>query len=106
MERPRMSATDQVLARMVGEIEDRQQFIDSLVQAANDDKADLSPEKLELVERAKNRIGELNVQMKPLEEARRISSESTERIAQLARFMSKEGDKPTEMEYRSAGAYI
>jgi HK97 family phage major capsid protein len=101
-----MSATDQILARMMGEIEDRQQFIDSLVQAANDEKKDLSPDKLELIERAKTRINEVNEQMKPLEEARRISGDSSERIAQLAKFMSKEGDKPTTMEYRSAGAYV
>jgi HK97 family phage major capsid protein len=101
-----MSATDNLLASMVGEIEDRQQFIDSLVQAAKDEQQDLSPDKLELITRATTRIGELNERMKPLEEARRISGESAERIAQLARFMSKEGEKPTEMKYRTAGEYV
>jgi HK97 family phage major capsid protein len=101
-----MSATDQILAKMIGEIEDRQQFIDGLVQAANDEKKDLSPDKLELIERAGSRINELNERMKPLEEARRISGESADRIASLAKFMSREGDKPTKMEYRSAGEYV
>jgi HK97 family phage major capsid protein len=101
-----MSATDHLLAQMVSEIEDRQQFIDSLVQASADEKKDLSPDKIELITRAKDRIGELNERMKPLEEARRISGESAERIKQLAKYMSEKRDEPQEVEYRSAGAYV
>lgn len=101
-----MSSTDHLLAQMVGEIEDRQQFIDSLVTAAKEEKADLTPDKLELIERATKRISELNERMKPLEEARRISGDSAERIAQLAKYMSQEGAQPTEVKYRSAGEYI
>ena len=63
--------TDEILAKYVSEIEDRQQFIDSLIQSSNGD--DLSDEKMELVTRAKDRINECNRQMAPLEEARRIS---------------------------------
>ena len=101
-----MSATDHMLARMVSEIEDRQSFIDGLVQAATEEKKDLSEDKLDLITRAKDRINELNERMKPLEEARRISGDSAERIAQLAKYMASEGDRPTEVEYRSAGAFV
>jgi hypothetical protein len=74
-----MGATDQMLARYVGEIEERQQFIDSVVEAAGG--KDLSDEQTELVTETRNRISRVNELMKPLEEARRISGESTERIA-------------------------
>ena len=98
-------ATDQVLARYVAEIEERQQFIDGLLESANGD--DLSDEKLELVTRAKDRIAELNKQMDPFVEARRISGDSRSKIAEIAKFMNeKEDKKPLEVEYRSAGAYM
>ena len=97
-------ATDQVLARMVGEIEERQAFIDNLVSAA--DGNDLSDEQLELVTRARTRIEDINRQMGPLEEARRISSESHERMKSLVQFMSENDQKPKDVEYRSAGEYI
>jgi HK97 family phage major capsid protein len=98
-----MGATDQMLARYVAEIEDRQQFIDSLVESSNG--GDLTDEKLELVTEARNRIKRVNDLMAPLEEARRISGDSAERIAQLAKFMQNQPAKPQEVEYRSAGQY-
>jgi HK97 family phage major capsid protein len=100
-----VSASDQMLARMVGEIEERQQLIDGIIQDASDQGKELEPDKLDLIERAKNRISELNEKMKPVEEARRISGESSERIAAIAKFLST--DKPTKVpEYRSAGEYV
>jgi hypothetical protein len=100
--------TDAMLARYVGEIEERQQFIDGMLEAAqtDDPPRDLSPQELELVTRAKDRISEVNTMMAPLEEARRISVDSSERIAALARYMQNEREAPREIEYRSAGAYV
>jgi len=98
--------TDQMLARYVGEIEERQQFIDGMVEAAQEDGRDLNEQELELVTRARDRIGECNTMMQPLEEARRIGAESSERIASIARFMQAEDSRPREVEYRSAGAYV
>jgi len=95
-----------MLARYVGEIEERQQFIDSMVEAAQDDGRDLNDQEMELVTRARDRIGTVNTLMQPLEEARRISTESNERIAGLARFLQDDDRKPREVEYRSAGAYV
>jgi HK97 family phage major capsid protein len=94
--------TDQMLSRCIAEIEERQQLIDSVIESAKGE--DLSDEQLELVTRAKDRIEVINRQMLPLEEARRISSDSSERIATIAHLMSKP-DKPREVEYRSAGEY-
>lgn len=95
--------TDQVLARMVAEIEDRQQFIDGVLESAQG--ADLDEHKLELVTRARDRIDALNKQMGPIEEARRISGESSERIARIARYMQGDKQPPAQVEYRSAGEY-
>ena len=50
------NATDQMLARYVGEIEERQQFINGLVESAAGE--DLTDEKMELVTRAKDRVAE------------------------------------------------
>src|SRR5262245_55316228 len=104
MEAP-VGATDQILARYVAEIEDRQQFIDSLVESAKG--GDLTDEKLELVTEARNRIEHVNKQMQPLEEARRISGDSAKRIQELARYMGdQETPRPSEVAYRSTGEYV
>ena len=99
-----MGATDQMLAKYVAEIEERQQFIDGVVEAANG--KDLSDEQLELVTETRNRISKVNDLMAPLEEARRISGDSSERIARIAKYMNDKPGPPKEVEYRSAGAYI
>jgi len=95
-----------MLARYVGEIEERQTFIDGLVEAAENEQRDLNEQEMELVTRARDRIEVVNRNMGPLEEARRISTESTERVAALARFMHERDDLPKMVEYRSAGAYV
>lgn len=99
-----MGATDHMLARYVSEIEERQQFIDSLVEAAGD--KDLSTEQLELVTETRNRIAHVNDLMRPLEEARKISGDSAQRIRQLAEYMRETPPTPEAVEYRSAGAWV
>ncbi len=97
--------TDQILAGYADEIQERQTFIDGLLQSAQDKGEDLDDGKLELITRARDRIAKLNDQMKPLEEARRISGDSKQRIQQLAEFVSGRERRPGKVEYRSAGAY-
>jgi len=102
-----MRATDSMLARYTAEIEERQSFLDGLVEAAETESRDLSEKEMELATRARDRIKAVNELMQPLEEARKISGDSSERIAQLAKYMNaKEGDDAKEPEYRSAGAYL
>jgi HK97 family phage major capsid protein len=101
---PVASNTDAILAKYVAEIEDRQQLIDGVLDSANGD--DLSDEKMELITRAKERMTFLNNQMAPLEEARRISAESSERIASIARYMTGKPAEQQPVEYRSAGEYL
>jgi len=99
-----MGATDQMIARYVAEIEERQQFVDGIFQAA--DGKDLTEDQLELVTDTKKRMDEVNKKIEPLVEMRRISGDSAERIAQLARYMSDKPQAPQQVEYRSAGEYI
>jgi HK97 family phage major capsid protein len=99
-----MGATDQMLARYVAEIEERQQFIDGIVESAGG--KDLNDEQLELVTETRNRISRVNDLMQPLEEARRISGDSAERIAQLAHYMQEKPPALDKVEYRSAGGYV
>src|SRR5262245_154070 len=101
-----MRTTDQMLTRYVAEIEEKQTFIDGLVESAEKDARDLTAPELELVTRARDRIGELNDQMEPLADLRRISSDSQKRLAETHRFINDKADeKPKDVEYRSAGEY-
>ena len=63
-----MSQTDQMLARYVGEIEDRQQFIDGLVEAAQNEKRDLKPEELDV--EGRTLVGDGAVRYRDVFEAR------------------------------------
>jgi HK97 family phage major capsid protein len=102
-----MRQTDQMLTRYTSEIEDRQNFIDGIVEAAEKDQRDLSEQEMELVTRARDRLQSLTAQVVPLREARRISSESANEVANLHRLMGEaQNDKPKQVEYRSAGAYV
>ena len=97
--------TDQLLATYSAELEERQAFIDGLVQSAADKAEDLDADKLEMITRAQNRMEHLNEQMKPIEESRRIIDDSRNRIEQLAHFMEGRDKRPSKVEYRSAGQY-
>ena len=99
-----MPATDQMLARLAAESEEKTKFVDGLIEAAEKDGRDLTSQELELVTRSRDRQKELTEQMEPLEETLRISNGSRERIAELSRFIGPEG-QPPEFEYRSAGQY-
>src|SRR4029077_1157083 len=104
---PAMRATDQMLTDYVSEIEEKQQLIDTLVESAQKEGRDLDPKELELAERARDRINVCNKNMIPLEESRKISIDSAERIAEIAKHMAAvDKEKPAEVEYRSAGAYV
>jgi HK97 family phage major capsid protein len=100
-----MGATDAILKRHATEIEERQAFLDSLVEAAEKDGRDLSAQEMELATRTRDRLAELDAQVTPLKEARKLSSESTARLAEIAE-LTKTTPPPSALEYRSAGEYI
>src|ERR1700748_2646058 len=93
-----------MLATYVAEIEERRSFIDGIVQAAQEKGDDLDENQNEMITRASARINQLNEQMKPLEESRRIGEASAERIAQISKYLQTDA-RPRQVEYRSAGEY-
>ena len=100
-----MRPTDQLLTRYASEIEEKQNFVDGVVEDAEKNQRDLTAQELELITRSRERIGSLTDQMKPLEEARRIGDDSHNRIAELAKTMQST-PAANDMEYRSAGHYL
>jgi hypothetical protein len=101
-----MRATDQMLARLSGEIAEKQNFIDGVVEAAENEGRDLTSQEMELVTRARTRQGELNDQAKPMQEAAEIAQESARRISEIGKLMGDQQKPVAEVSYRTAGAYI
>ena len=86
-----MRQTDQILARYGSEIEEKQTFIDGLVEGAEKESRDLTDAGDGAVTRTRDRLGELNEQIGPLQEARRISSESAGQVADMHQQMVDSG---------------
>lgn len=103
-----MGATDALLARYQGEIEERSTFIDNLVEAAQKEERDLTEQEMDLLTRTRERIQTINTQVGPLQEAAKIAVDSRRRTAEIAQqFQAARGEEPPKgMEYRSAGQYI
>jgi HK97 family phage major capsid protein len=97
-----------MLARYAQEIEERQTFIDGLVESAEAETRDIDVKELELISRARDRIAVVNGLMGPLGEAARISADSRERSAKIAAQYAaqRSPDLASPVEYRTAGAYI
>jgi HK97 family phage major capsid protein len=97
-----------MIVRLSSEMEERQQLIDSLVSSAEDAGRDLDQKDMELIAKARKRMGELADQLDPLKESARITAESRQRTAEIAKqvgaYRSTETRQP--VEYRTAGAYI
>jgi HK97 family phage major capsid protein len=100
-----MRQTDQMLARYAGELEERQSFIDGIVEDAESSNRDLNPQEMELVTRARDRISTINGLVAPLAESSRIAQESRDRMRELAPLMQPERVQ-RDVEYRSAGDYV
>jgi len=100
-----MRATDQMLARLSGEIAEKQNFIDGVVEAAESEGRDLTSQEMELVTRARTRQGELNDQAKPMQEAAEIAHESARRISEIGRLMGDQKKPVGDVAYRTAGEW-
>jgi HK97 family phage major capsid protein len=102
-----MGAGDALLARYQAEIEERSTFIDGVVEGAEKDGRDLTEQEMTLLARTRDRIGELNDQVKPLHSTLSIAADSRKRTAEIAQQFAEARNpaaaKP--MEYRSAGHY-
>ena len=100
-------SSDQMITRYMGEMEEKRQLVDSLVEKAQTEKRDLDEKEMELVTRSRDRIKAIDEQLDPLVEARRMHVDSEERMSELAVFMGEREDPNAQkVEYRSAGAYI
>jgi HK97 family phage major capsid protein len=103
-----MTATDALLARYSGEIEERQNFINGVLESAEKETRDLTSQELELLTKTRDRISDLNKQVDPIREAARIAHDSRERTADIARMFrdARNPEKAQPLEYRSAGEYV
>lgn len=103
-----MSATDSLLARYSAEIEERQTFIDGVVEDAEKNERDLTAQELEMIARTRDRIGEVNDQIGPLQAAAEIARTSRKRTDEIAlQFAEARNPEAVQvMEYRSAGEYV
>jgi HK97 family phage major capsid protein len=99
---------DALLVRFQAEREEREKFMDGVVETAEKEGRDLTEQELTLLTRTKERIEQINGQMEPLTEAITIAHDSRERTAQLLTAMQKARDpeRPGPVEYRSAGEFI
>jgi HK97 family phage major capsid protein len=96
-----------MLARYASEIDERQQFIDGLVEGAQTDGRDLNGSEMELVTRANDRIAECDRNLQPLIESRRVGQTSQTRLAEISQYMREVEHVPARsVEYRSAGEYL
>src|SRR4029077_3282201 len=86
-------------------IEEKQTFIDGIVEDAEKEGRDLNSQEMEMATRARTRVGELQPQLDQLIDLRRMGSESRAKIAELAPFMRETPAPAKEIEYRSGGEY-
>lgn len=99
--------TDAMIARLEGELEERNAFIQGVIGGAQNADRDLSENEKELLTAARNRVEDLRSQLDTLSDSREVTLRARERSAQLHRDMARgrrEIDKG-EVEYRSAGHY-
>ena len=104
-----MGAADQMLARLQAELDERSQFQEGLIEAAQAAQRDLNSNEMELYNRAATRIGELEAQLDPLREGARIAQQSRQKSAEIQQQFAKNqrnGNGSLAVEYRSAGVYI
>ena len=99
--------SDAMIARLEGELEERNSFIEGVIGSAQDANRDLTENETELVKNARSRVEALREQLDTLSDTRAASLKARERAAQLHRDMAagrRQVDKGA-VEYRSAGAY-
>lgn len=99
--------TDAMIARLEGELEERNAFIQGIIGGAQDADRDLTDNETELIKSARNRVENLRDQLDTLAESRESTMRARERSARLHRDMvaGRRAIDKGEVEYRSAGEY-
>ena len=100
---------DKLIAQYQAELEERQSFIDHLLEQAGENR-DLDEHETELITKTTDRMTVLNRLLDPLRESAKISNASRARMAEiqkdLALARTPMAGVSNMVEYRSAGAYI
>jgi HK97 family phage major capsid protein len=100
-------ATDAMLARLQGELEERSVFIEGIVAGAQDAGRDLDSKEMEMIDKARDRVTALKGQIGPLADATKITMESRSRLAQVNAEIAtmRSPERAAKVEYRSASGY-
>ena len=91
-----------MLKKLADEREAKVRFAEDLANTAASENRDLSTNELEIITRAKDRIGELDGQITVLSRESNLEEEAQRRLAQLAGATGT--TEQSNVEYRSAGA--
>jgi HK97 family phage major capsid protein len=100
--------SDAMIARLEGELEERNAFNQGLIAAAQEASRDLSDNETELIQTSKARIDNINAQLKTLVESRSTMIQAREKAREYGQEMMRlrrEVDTGP-VEYRSTGAYL
>lgn len=108
MPEDRYDQSDAMIARLEGELEERNAFIQGALAAVQEKNRDLSDNETELIKSANSRIGAIDAQLITLRDSRSAMGQARERaraVNQEIAKMRREVDTGP-VEYRSTGAYI
>lgn len=100
--------TDAMIARLEGELEERNAFIQGVIGGAQSQDRDLSDNEKELIASARGRVTDLADQLKTLQDSRETVLSARAASAKIHRDMlagRREIDKGA-VEYRSAGQFV
>jgi HK97 family phage major capsid protein len=99
-----MPATDDMISRLAGEIEEQQTFQDKLLDEAQKAGRDLTDNEMELFTRSRDVMQQKSVQLEPMLQTAQIAAQSREMLGEIS--LRSPAERPAEVEYRTAGAYI
>lgn len=95
-----------MLKRLSDERKGKVDFIEGLTNTAADENRDLSTNELELVTRSKDRIKEIDDQINVLAVDVELTEQASARLAKLAGATTGSSGAPSNVEYRTNGAYL
>lgn len=102
------SQNDAMIARLEGELEERNAFIQGTIAAAEDASRDLTDSETELIRNAKGRIDAIKSQLDMLYDTRSATIGARERAREVSKELTRMRAEAESgpVEYRSAGAYM
>jgi len=93
-----------MLTKLREEREQKLKFVEDLGNTAVSESRDLSTNELEIITRAKDRVGQIDDQVKVLIRESTLDEQSQERLAKLSGAAI--GGSDAAVQYRSAGEYL